>query len=140
MTRSGFTLIELLIVTVIIGLLASIAAIKAPEMRERAVRATMIADLRNLITAQEGYYSAYGDYAGGIGAKEKAGSDGAGKLFFSTSGDNTINLSYGGTDGWSAKAKNASLVGKPKTCGVFVGPLKYSPNKNVSEEGVPACW
>jgi prepilin-type N-terminal cleavage/methylation domain-containing protein len=140
MARSGFTLIELLIVTVILGLLASIAAIKAPEMRERAVRASMIADLRNLITAQEGYYSAYGDYAGGIGAKEKAGSNGAGRIVFNTSGDNTMKLKYGGPDGWSARAKNPSLTGKPKTCGVFVGPLKYSPNKHVSEEGVPACW
>ena len=140
MTRSGFTLIELLIVVVIIGLLASIAAVKAPGMRDRAVRASMIADLRNLITAQEGYYSAYGDYAGGIGGKEKAGSGGAGKIFFSTSGDNTINLKYGGPDGWSAKAKNTALTEKPKNCGIFVGPLKYSPNKNVSEEGVPACW
>ncbi len=140
MSRSGFTLIELLIVVVLIGILASIAVAKAPEMRDRAVRTSMVADLRNLVSAQEGYYSAYGDYAGGLGAKEKAGSDGAGKLFFGTSGDNTVNLKYGGSDGWSAKAKNTSLTGKPKTCGIFVGPLKYSPNKNVTEEGVPACW
>jgi prepilin-type N-terminal cleavage/methylation domain-containing protein len=140
MPRSGFTLIELLVVTVIIGLLASIAAVKAPVMRDRTVRASMIADLRNLVSAQEGYYSAYGDYAGGFGGKEKGGPGGSGRIVFNPSGDNKINLTYRGPDGWSAKAKNSSLVGKPKNCGVFIGPIKYSPNKNVSTEGVADCW
>jgi len=56
-TRKGFTLIELLIVVVIIGILAAIAIPKFATTKEKAFMATMKTDLRNLVTAQEAYYS-----------------------------------------------------------------------------------
>jgi type IV pilus assembly protein PilA len=55
--NKGFTLIELLIVVVIIGILAAIAIPKFSATREKAYRSTMQADLRNLATQQELYYS-----------------------------------------------------------------------------------
>jgi prepilin-type N-terminal cleavage/methylation domain-containing protein len=55
--RKGFTLIELLIVVVIIGILAAIAIPKFANTKEKAYVASMKSDLRNLITAQEAYYS-----------------------------------------------------------------------------------
>src|SRR5688500_19099761 len=54
--RRGFTLIELLIVVVIIGVLAAIAVPKFQNTKGKANAASLRADLRNLITAQEAYF------------------------------------------------------------------------------------
>jgi len=53
--RGGFTLIELLLVTVILGLLASIASPYFAAARERAIETQMRADLRNLMQGVETY-------------------------------------------------------------------------------------
>src|SRR3989441_5286768 len=57
MNRKGFTLIELLIVVVIIGILAAIAIPKFANTKEKAYLASMKSDLRNLVTAEEAYFS-----------------------------------------------------------------------------------
>ena len=57
MNRKGFTLIELLIVVVIIGILAAIAIPKFANTKEKAYIASMKADLRNLVTAEEAYFA-----------------------------------------------------------------------------------
>src|SRR5258708_39833045 len=64
-TRKGFTLIELLIVVVIIGILAAIAIPKFASTKEKAYLASMKSDLRNLVTAQEAYFSDNGVYYAG---------------------------------------------------------------------------
>lgn len=51
--RGGFTLIELLLVTVILGLLASIVSPYFNAARERAVATQMKADMRNLMEGVE---------------------------------------------------------------------------------------
>ena len=56
-TRQGFTLIELLIVIVIIGILAAIAIPKFASTKEKAYVAQMKTDLRNLVTAEEGFFA-----------------------------------------------------------------------------------
>ena len=66
--RKGFTLIELLIVVVIIGILAAIAIPKFANTKEKAVLASMKSDLRNLVTAEEGFFSDNQDYSGTLGA------------------------------------------------------------------------
>ena len=57
LNRKGFTLIELLIVVVIIGILAAIAIPKFSNTKEKAYVAAMKSDLRNLVTAEESYFS-----------------------------------------------------------------------------------
>ena len=57
LNRKGFTLIELLIVVVIIGILAAIAIPKFSNTKEKAYIAAMKSDLRNLVTAEESYFS-----------------------------------------------------------------------------------
>lgn len=47
--QKGFTLVELLIVTVIIGILASLAIVQYNKYRINAVRSQLLSDLRNCI-------------------------------------------------------------------------------------------
>lgn len=61
--RKGFTLIELLIVVVLIGILAALVLPKFGDVKERAYKAAMQNDLRNLATAQEIYFEQNGFYA-----------------------------------------------------------------------------
>src|ERR1700745_883895 len=68
--RKGFTLIELLIVVVIIGILAAIAIPKFANTKQKAVVAGMKSDLRNLVTAQEGFFSDNQTYATGFAATQ----------------------------------------------------------------------
>ena len=55
--RKGFTLIELLIVVVIIGILAAIAIPKFANTKIKAYMTAMKSDLRNLVTAEEAFFS-----------------------------------------------------------------------------------
>ena len=57
MNRKGFTLIELLIVVVIIGILAAIAIPKFANTKGKAYVTAMKSDLRNLVSAQESFFS-----------------------------------------------------------------------------------
>lgn len=60
--RKGFTLIELLLVVVIIGIIAMLALPKFGDVKERAYKAAMQNDLRNLATAQELYFEDNNQY------------------------------------------------------------------------------
>jgi len=61
--EKGFTLIELLIVVAIIAILAAIAIPQFSGYRERGVRASMVADARNVATVLEAYFTDFGSYA-----------------------------------------------------------------------------
>ncbi len=60
--QKGFTLLELLVVIGIIGLLAAILVINLTGARRRARDTKRVADVRNLQTAAEDYYSKNGKY------------------------------------------------------------------------------
>jgi type IV pilus assembly protein PilA len=134
--RKGFTLIELLIVVVIIGILAAIAIPKFANTKEKAVLASMKSDLRNLVTAQEGFFSDKQTYATNYAATQ-----GATDVAFTPSSNNVITLATVTAGGWAATITNATLQGTIKTCGIFVG-SGTSPNAAVTTagEGAPACY
>jgi prepilin-type N-terminal cleavage/methylation domain-containing protein len=141
-TRKGFTLIELLIVVVIIGILAAIAIPKFSNTKVKAILASMKTDLRNVVTAQEGFYFDNNDYAGDItNGVQVNGLAGAGRITFNPSPGNTIVLSYAGPTGYNAVATNAVLTTGMMNCGVYIGDISHSPNGAVvTQEGAPACW
>ncbi len=143
--RKGFTLIELLIVVVIIGILAAIAIPKFANTKEKAVVASMKSDLRNLVTAQEGFFSDNQDYAGNIGATQTNGVGGAGQVAFTESQGNTITLTYVDAAGWGATVANPAVTNTANdVCGIYVGdPATYAPGAGLAAtdvEGAPKCY
>ena len=140
--RKGFTLIELLIVVVIIGILAAIAIPKFANTKEKAVLAGMKSDLRNLVTAEEGFFSDNQTYSTTLGTAQvntTAGGACGGTVVFVPSAGNTIKV--GGCDaaGWDATVSNGTLKGAIKTCGIYVGSGK-APDPSIKNEGAPGCY
>ena len=140
MNRKGFTLIELLIVVVIIGSLAAIAIPKFANTKQKAIVASMKSDLRNLVTAQEAFFSDNNDYAGSAGAAQTNGTGGAGVVTFTPSTGNVLTLTYVNAAGWTATMVNPAVTGVPATCGIYTGPVANRPNVAVPQEGSPGCW
>jgi prepilin-type N-terminal cleavage/methylation domain-containing protein len=106
----GFTLIELLIVVVIIGILAAIGITNFGNSKERAMVAAMRTDLRNLVSAQEAYFS--------NGQTYYAGAVPNAAMPFDPSQNVTITLSNVSASGWAASATHTYTT---KTCAIFVG-------------------
>ena len=121
MNRKGFTLIELLIVVVIIGILAAIAIPKFANTKEKAYVAAMKSDLRNMVTAQEAYFSDNTTYAASTGALTN----------YSSSTGVTVTMTSASGTGWAATAKHN---GTTKTCSLWIGTTAGSGN-----EGEPTC-
>jgi type IV pilus assembly protein PilA len=106
--KAGFTLIELLIVVVIIGILAAIAIPKFSSTKGQAFLAAMRSDLRNLATAEEGYYYSNNSYSSNLA-----------QLNFLTSAGVTVSVPEATTGGWSGSATHSAL-GAEK-CTVYFG-------------------
>ena len=119
--KKGFTLIELLIVVVIIGILAAIAIPKFANTKEKAYVASMKSDLRNLVTAQEAYYS---DYYSVYAASTAA----LGTNYKPSTGVKVTIAGATGT-GWNATATSVSTS---KVCNITLG-------RGSTDEGDPLC-
>ncbi|MGH7664103.1 MAG: type IV pilin protein [Gemmatimonadaceae bacterium] len=135
MTRNkkGFTLIELLIVVVIIGILAAIAIPKFANTKEKAYLASMKSDLRNLATAEEGYFADNQVYTD-IAASNLAGAASADPAtgFVPSAGVTIAGTASAGL-GWSATTGH---TGTTKTCAIFIGVAAVAP---ATVEGEPKC-
>jgi type IV pilus assembly protein PilA len=131
--RKGFTLIELLIVIVIIGILAAIAIPKFANTKQKAVRSSMISDLKNLAGAQEAFYSDSTRYAGSYSSTR-----GSNSVNFSPSQNNVLSITTGGTGSyWSATVTNTGYNSGSSVCGIFVGTTATV--SGATAEGVPGC-
>jgi prepilin-type N-terminal cleavage/methylation domain-containing protein len=125
-SRTAFTLIELLIVVVIIGILAAIAIPKFANTKSKAYRTSMVSDLRNLVTAEESFFSDSTHY--GTAAELTTA------RFQSTTGVAvpTVVTSPGA---WYATVTHPQLAGV--VCGVGYGTT--NPVVATAPEGGPVC-
>jgi len=124
MNRNGFTLIELLIVSVIMGLVISIAIQRLANTKEKTYLMTMKADLRNLVTAEVVYSTDSLRYTTLIGP---------GGLEYQVTTGNTGPAIALTLDGFTASMGNTNTS---KTCSIFIGSTALPP---ATDEGVPAC-
>ena len=130
--RKGFTLIELLIVVVIIGILAAIAIPKFATTKTKAYQTAMKSDLRNLVTAEEAFFSDSGYYK-----TFTAGSQGEDTLLhYRPSTSVTDPKIITGPGLWSATVTHTQIPA-PFTCGIGVN----TTNTIVSTagDGEPVC-
>jgi prepilin-type N-terminal cleavage/methylation domain-containing protein len=110
--RQGFTLIELLVVILIIGILAGIAIVKTRAAKDKAILATIKADLHSLVVAQEAYFSdnkSYGSLTQIRTAKE-----------FQLSPGNTMAITTSAS-GFTATGTNSTIKSSIKKCTIRVG-------------------
>ena len=122
--RKGFTLIELLIVVVIIGVLAAIAIPKFQSTKGKANAATLKADLRNLATAQEGYFYNANVYTPSLTALNVSLSTGV-----------TVTWGTVNAAGWAAKLTHP--LAAPIECAMFLGGVP--PLAPAATEGMLTC-
>jgi prepilin-type N-terminal cleavage/methylation domain-containing protein len=133
--RKGFTLIELLIVVVIIGILAAIAIPKFASTKEKAYLASMKSDLRNLVTAEEAYFSDNQVYLAGTASNlGGAGTELDATTHFVPSAGVTVTAALSG-NGWNATASHTATS---KTCDIYNGDASVSPGI-ATIEGEPKC-
>ena len=124
-TRKGFTLIELLIVVVIIGILAAIAIPKFANTKSKAYVTAMKSDLRNLVTAEEAFFSDSSRYTGTLTQLQYKNSTGVMAPTVAT-----------GAGYWSATVTHSQLAGA--TCGIGVNTA--NPTVTAAGDGEPACY
>ncbi len=91
--------------------------------KEKAFVVSMKSDLRNLVTAQEGYLADFQTYTTDLGTQYQA-SQGV-----------TVSISGVTASGWSAKAVHP---GTAQTCAIFYG-SGATPIAPAVNEGEPAC-
>ena len=127
-TRKGFTLIELLIVVVIIGILAAIAIPKFANTKTKAYVTAMKSDLRNLVTAEEAFFSDSTYYTTATNLVTR-------NVFKNTSGVGVPRVTPG-AGYWSATVTHGQISGG--TCGIGVNTT--NPTISTAGDGEPACY
>ena len=127
MKRTGFTLIEIMIVTVIIGILALIAIPRIGSVKERAIVASMMAELRNLQLSQEAFYTRDLEFAASIAELTE----------FEQSADITLTFQTNSRVGWTAQTAHVATAIR---CAVFVGRLDgVGPLVPATDEAIIEC-
>lgn len=124
LNNRGFTLFEVLIAVLIVTILVGLVLITMFPNRERAFRAAMMSDLRNVATAQETYFDENGTYTNVLT-----------QLEIKLSPNVTMNL-RGDPLGWSAQAGHNALPSSDQ-CALFFGTI--TPFDPATKEGLIAC-
>src|SRR3982750_1022012 len=128
MNRKGFTLIELLIVVVIIGILAAIAIPKFANTKSKAYLTAMKSDLRNLVTAEEAFFSDSTYYTSATTLVTKNS--------YKNSSGVGVPAVVTGAGYWNATVPHSQLSGA--TCGIGVNTA--NPTITTAGDGEPSCY
>jgi type IV pilus assembly protein PilA len=123
-TRRGFTLIELLIVVVIIGILAAIAIPKFSNTKGKAYITAMKSDLRNMVTAEEGFFFDSSKYSSDITA-----------INFKQSTGVNVPVITTGPGYWSATVSHSQLPSS--VCAIAVNTT--NPLVTTASDGITVC-
>jgi type IV pilus assembly protein PilA len=111
---------------VIIGILAAIAIPKFANTKQQAYLATLKEDLRNLVTAEEAYFSNFTTYSNVLTTTQ-----------FNPSAGVTYSVTGASGTGWGATATHIGLVGASiPGCHVAIGTAATTAAQN---EGSPYC-
>jgi prepilin-type N-terminal cleavage/methylation domain-containing protein len=121
--RAGFTFIEVLVVMIVIAILAVIVIPRYTQQKQRAIKASMESDLRNLAGAEEEYYNINNIYTQNIGALNAQVSQG-----------NVVVVNEATKVGWSATVSNPTLSIQ---CYLWHGTA--TPVGSAAQEGVIDC-
>ena len=130
--RKGFTLIELLIVVVIIGILAAIAIPKFANTKSKAYITAMKSDLRNLVTAEEAYFS---DSSAYLNLSSPSDTTTNPDFHFNNSTGVSWPKAVAGGGYWSATVTHSALPGT--SCGISMN--TSNPVDAAAPEGDPVC-
>jgi prepilin-type N-terminal cleavage/methylation domain-containing protein len=122
-SRAGFTFIEMLVVTIVIGVLATIAYARLQSQKERAIVAAMTSDLKALAEEQEAHYFQNRFYSNDLTV-----------LNSMTSPGDTVVILEATPSGWSGRIYNPKT---PKQCYIFVG--QAAPVGSAVREGLINC-
>ncbi|MGH7656942.1 MAG: type IV pilin protein [Gemmatimonadales bacterium] len=121
--RKGFSFIEVLIVMVVFALLVAIAIPRYRNQKERGVIASMQSDLRNLATAEEGYFYVNNVYTQNLAL-----------LNNQVTAGNTLVVNEATNVGWSATASSSTTSIR---CYIFHG--SATPVGSAASEGAIDC-
>ena len=97
--------------------------------KEKAYQAELKSDLRNLRTAEEGYFADHKRYA----SRAELDKD---SLFWGASAGDSLVIESADAHGWSATGTNWSLLGG---CGIWVG-TRPADGMHGARDGEPVCW
>lgn len=122
-SRRGFTFIEVLVVMIVVAILAVIVIPRYTQQKQRAVKASMEADLRNLAGAEEEYYNINNIYTQNLGVLNAQASQG-----------NVVVVNEATKVGWSATVSNPTLSIQ---CYLWHGAA--TPVGSAAQEGVIDC-
>ena len=109
--RRGITLIEMLMVLIIIGIISAMFVQHISDVKAHAYVATMQSDLRNLETAEEGYFIEYDTYTPSMTPDR-----------YTPSTNDTYTINSASVTGWSAVITRLNDTGLGiTTCHIAVG-------------------
>ncbi len=111
--RNGFTFVEIMTVLALLGVLAVIIWARYNKSYQKALEATLVSDMRNLMTAQEIYFHNYLTYAPTID-----------DIRITPSPRSSITITSADLIGYSAWNQ---MEGTPKRCEVYAGRTHSAP-------------